>query len=105
MKLGFLSLIIRNKKSGQSMHVLTKTKVSEASLTNLHKLVIVLKMLCCGDSAITLTQAIFRWSFYLSALVCFSFLFNNLIGKVWTKKKDAMGKENIRQLSSGGKFA
>ena len=29
-------LIIRNKKSGQSMHALTKTKVSEASLTNLH---------------------------------------------------------------------
>ena len=36
MKLGSLSLIIRNKKSGQSMHALTKTKVSEASLTNLH---------------------------------------------------------------------
>ena len=37
MKLGSLSLTIRNKKFGQSMHALTKTKVSEASLTNLHK--------------------------------------------------------------------
>ena len=36
MKLGSSSLIIRNKKSGQSMRALTKTKVSEASLTNLH---------------------------------------------------------------------
>ena len=36
MKLGSSSLIIRNKKSGQSMHALTKTKGSEASLTNLH---------------------------------------------------------------------
>ena len=36
IKLGSLSLIIRNKKSGQSMHALTKTKVSDASLTNLH---------------------------------------------------------------------
>ena len=36
MKLGSSSLIIRNKKSGQSMHALTKTKVSEVSLTNLH---------------------------------------------------------------------
>ena len=36
IKLGSSSLIIRNKKSGQSMHSLTKTKVSEASLTNLH---------------------------------------------------------------------
>ena len=30
IKLGSSSLIIRNKKSGQSMHALTKTKVSEA---------------------------------------------------------------------------
>ena len=30
MKLGSSSLIIRNKKSGQSMHALTKTKGSEA---------------------------------------------------------------------------
>ena len=36
IKLGSSSLIIRNKKSGQSMHALTKTKVSEASLINLH---------------------------------------------------------------------
>ena len=36
MKLGSSSLIIRNKKSGQSMHALTKTKGSEASLRNLH---------------------------------------------------------------------
>ena len=36
MKLGSSSLIIRNEKSGQSMHALTKTKVSEALLTNLH---------------------------------------------------------------------
>ena len=36
MKLRSSSLIIRNKKSGQSMHALTKTRVSEASLTNLH---------------------------------------------------------------------
>ena len=33
MKLGSLSLIIRNKKSGQSMHALTKTKLSKGSLT------------------------------------------------------------------------
>ena len=36
MKLRSSSLIKRNKKSGQSMHALTKTKVSEASLTNSH---------------------------------------------------------------------
>ena len=36
MKLGCSSLIIRNKKSGQSMYALTKPKVSEASLINLH---------------------------------------------------------------------
>ena len=36
MKLRSSSLIIRNKKSRQSMHALTNTKVSEASLTNLH---------------------------------------------------------------------
>ena len=36
MKRGSSSLIIRNKKSGQSMHALTKTKGSEASSTNLH---------------------------------------------------------------------
>ena len=37
IKLGSSSLKIRNKKSGQSMHALTKTKVRKASLTNLHK--------------------------------------------------------------------
>ena len=36
IKLGSSSLIIQNKKSGRSMHALTKTKVSEASFTNLH---------------------------------------------------------------------
>ena len=65
MKLGSSSLIIRNKKSGQSMHALTKTKVSEASLTNLHNSQLLRKKLCSGDSVKTLTQAIFRWSFYL----------------------------------------
>ena len=37
MKRGSSSLIIRNERYGQSMHMLTKTKVSEASLKNLHK--------------------------------------------------------------------
>ena len=74
MKLGCSSLIIRNKKSGQSMHALTKTKVSEASLTNLHKFAIVEKMLSCGDSGKSLTQAILRWSFYLTYCTCL-FLF------------------------------
>ena len=36
MKFGSSSLIIRNKKSGKSMHARTKTKISEASLINLH---------------------------------------------------------------------
>ena len=36
MKLSVSSLIKRNKKSGQLMHALKKTKVIEASLTNLH---------------------------------------------------------------------
>ena len=36
MKLKSSSLIMGNKKSGQSMHALTKIKGSEASLTNLH---------------------------------------------------------------------
>ena len=64
MKLGSSSLIIRNKKSGQSMRALTKTKVSEASLTNLHNSQLLRKS-CSGNSVKTLTQAIFRWSFYL----------------------------------------
>ena len=36
MKLSVSSLIIRNKKFGQSMHALKKINVVEASLTNLH---------------------------------------------------------------------
>ena len=36
MKLSASSLIIRNKKSGQLMHALKKTKVIEVALTNLH---------------------------------------------------------------------
>ena len=36
MKLASSSFITRDKKSGQSMLALTKTKGSEASLTNLH---------------------------------------------------------------------
>ena len=35
------------------------------------------------------------------AFVCFSFLFNNVIEKVWTKKMHAIGKENIRQILVG----
>ena len=65
IKLGSSSLKIRNKKSGQSMHALTKTKVSEASLTNLHNSQLLRKR-CCGDSVKTLTQAIFKWLFYLT---------------------------------------
>ena len=64
MKLGSSSLTIRNKTSGQSMHALTKTKVSEASLTNLHNPQL-LRKCCCGDSVKTSTQAIFKWPFYL----------------------------------------
>ena len=64
MKLGSSSLIIQNRKSGQSMHAVTKTKVSEASLTNLHNSQM-LRKCCCGDSVKTLTQAIFKWLFYL----------------------------------------
>ena len=45
IKFGSSSLIIRNKKSGQSMHALTKTKVSE----------VVEKMLCFSDSVKPLT--------------------------------------------------
>ena len=35
------------------------------------------------------------------AFVCFSFLFNNVVEKVWTKKKCVIGKENIRQIAVG----
>ena len=48
MKLGSSSLIIRNKIPGQSMHALMKTKVSEASLTNLHSAQLLRKMLSCA---------------------------------------------------------
>ena len=34
------------------------------------------------------------------AFVCFSFLFNNVVEKVW-KKKCVIGKENIRQILVG----
>ena len=35
------------------------------------------------------------------AFVCFSFLFNNVVEKVWTKKMHAIGKEHIRQILVG----
>ena len=35
------------------------------------------------------------------AFACFSFLFNNVVEKVWTKKMPAIGKENIRQILVG----
>ena len=35
------------------------------------------------------------------SFVCFSFLFNNVVKKVWTKKKCVIGKENIRQIVVG----
>ena len=31
------------------------------------------------------------------AFACFSLLFNNVVEKIWTKKKCVIGKENIRQ--------
>ena len=35
------------------------------------------------------------------AFVCFYFLLNNVIEKVWTKNKPVIGKENIRQVLVG----
>ena len=98
MRLGSSSLIIRNKKSGQSMHALTKTKGSEASLTNLHNL-----QLLKGSALNVHSSVIEEWlrrldeNIYPSylqmvilshiAFACFSFLFNNVVEKIWTKKK------------------
>ena len=35
------------------------------------------------------------------AFACFSFLFNTVVEKIWTKKKCVIGKENIRQIVVG----
>ena len=35
------------------------------------------------------------------AFDCFFFLFNNVVEKVWTKKKCVIGKENICQILVG----
>ena len=84
MKLSASSLIIRNKKSGQLMHALKKTKVIEASLTNLHNSQ---NAMLWRFGIKTLTLAIFRWSFYLILHFSFSLsCFNNMTGKVWRKK-------------------
>ena len=65
IKLGSSSLIIRNKKSGQSMHALTKTRVSEASLTNLHNSQLLRKCYVVATRSVkTLTLAIFKWLFH-----------------------------------------
>ena len=91
------------------MHALTKTKVSEASLTNLH------------NSQLLRLKAMF-WRLgenidprYLQmvilshiAFVCFYSLFNNVMEKVWTKKKrkkKARDRKRKFSPSSGGKFA
>ena len=70
------------------MHARKKTKVIEASLTNLHNW----QNAMPGDLVKTLTLAIFRWSFYL--ILHFSFSLSCLINQ----KKTVMGKENIRQV-------
>ena len=35
------------------------------------------------------------------AFVCFSYLFNNVVENIWTKKWCVIGKENIRQIVVG----
>ena len=39
------------------------------------------------------------------AFVCFSFLFNNLVEKVWTKKKCVRNRKRKYLPNSGAKFA
>ena len=89
MKLGSSSLIIRNKKFGQSMHALTKTKVREASLTNLHNSQLLRKsyVLRLGENI----DPSYLQMVILShiAFVCFYSLFNDVIEKVWKKKRSA----------------
>ena len=85
IKLGSSSLIIRNKKSGQSMHALTKTKVSEATLTNLHNSQLLRKcyiVATVGENPGYLQMVILPHI----AFVCFSFLFNNVVEKGLEKK-------------------
>ena len=74
------------------MHALKKTKVIEASLTNLHnsQKAMLWRLGKNIDSRYLQMVILSHITFFI-----LPFLFNNMIGKVWTKnKKNAMGKEN-----------
>ena len=86
------------------MHALKKTKVIEASLTNLHNSqnAMLWRLGKNIDSSYLQMVILSHITFFF-----FPFLFNNMIGKVWTKKKQKKRWERniLYPPISGVKFA